>query len=109
MVSANGGILEKLSRADDFITGKQGELLCSITAASPVSLLFHSLRLAAHLIAQPDVVARKDMVILELGSGSGFLGAVVARLVRTAQIHLTDRDGIVLDHLRRTIDQSEYH
>lgn len=77
------------------------------SAASLLSTQDLSLRLAAHLIVEPQDVARKDMVILELGSGSGFLGSVVAKLAPTAHIHLTDRDGIVLDHLQRTINCSK--
>jgi hypothetical protein len=67
-----------------------------------------SLRLAAHLVARPEILARKDIVILELGSGSGFLGAVLAKQAEQAHFHLTDRDGIVLEYLQRTIDKSEW-
>lgn len=47
------------------------------------------------------------MQILELGSGVGLLGTVIAKQATQAEIHLTDLDGIVLDHLRETIDKSE--
>lgn len=67
-----------------------------------------SLRLAAHLVAQPEILAQTGMVVLELGSGSGFLGALLSKQAEQAHIHLTDRDGIVLKYLERTVNRSEW-
>ena len=66
-----------------------------------------SLRLAAHVVVSPHIWQRNNTYILELGSGTGFLGLVCARLIDTmphtdAQLYLTDLEGQVLDRLHET-------
>nr|CDI53460.1 conserved hypothetical protein [Melanopsichium pennsylvanicum 4] len=66
------------------------------------------LRLAAHLIKEPSVVTAPGTRVLELGSGAGFVGAVVATQqalsgnvdVRT---YLTDMPGQVITRARDTL------
>lgn len=96
-------------------------------------MLAFSLRLAAHLLADPKLITAERTRILELGSGAGLLGCVCAKLqqsgssqargqlvdtdVKSArerggqdshpQIWMTDVPGQVLDRLEETLELSE--
>jgi hypothetical protein len=80
----------------------------------PRNILMHmscfrdSLRLAAHLLSDPTILARRGLRILELGSGSGLLGTVLAKEAKDAQVFLTDREGVVLDRLHETVEESQW-
>ncbi|UZJ52024.1 hypothetical protein CBS101457_001344 [Exobasidium rhododendri] len=64
------------------------------------------IRLAAHLLSVPEVLAQPGLRILELGSGSGLLGAILAKEAGRGQVFLTDREGVVLDRLVETIQEN---
>jgi len=71
-----------------------------------------SLRLAAYLVQHPYHCA-KTRRIIELGSGTGFLGLVCARLAcanggQMSNIYLTDLDGQVLERLNDNVRLSTY-
>jgi predicted nicotinamide N-methyase len=59
-----------------------------------------SVRLANHLLAQPDMLAGKR--ILELGSGTGMLSILIAKIqqLRSGSLIATDHDEAVLCRLR---------
>lgn len=68
-----------------------------------------SLRLAEQILAEPDLLRPR---VLELGSGSGFLGLFAASLQScrgsdTSSIVLTDFDELVLDKLEENVGLSE--
>ena len=72
-----------------------------------------SLRLAAHLTAQFSQICHPQARILELGSGTGFLGLVCSRLFHTRSgprtdfpLVLTDVEGQVLSRLQETVNLS---
>ena len=67
-----------------------------------------SLRLAAHLLVDREILLDRDISILELGSGSGLLGTIVAKECGSkSKVTLTDIDGVVLSQLQKTVDRSE--
>ncbi|WFC98783.1 hypothetical protein MYAM1_001515 [Malassezia yamatoensis] len=67
-----------------------------------------SYRLGAYLIENQRHLKADASTFLELGSGSGFLGMVLARLIRgsAARVALTDLEGNVLERLSETIQLS---
>lgn len=72
-----------------------------------------SLCLAAYLAGSPHIVSEQQC-ILEIGSGTGLLGLVVAQLLRSytsknTQLYLTDLEGQVLDRLHESAHMSTLH
>lgn len=69
--------------------------------------LASSLRLAAHILSKRELITQPGLRVLELGSGSGLLGTMLAKEATDARVHLTDLEGVVLDRLSETIEESE--
>lgn len=72
-----------------------------------------SLCLAAYLAGSSHVIAEQPC-ILEIGSGTGLLGLVVAQLLRyygskQTQLYLSDLEGQVLDRLHESAHMSTFH
>lgn len=63
-----------------------------------------SYRLGAYIVQEQNQWQSDNTRVLELGSGSGFLGMVCARLLQgsQAELYLTDLEGSVLDRLHET-------
>lgn len=97
------------SADERLVAGKRGEAAQGSSSAFK-SAESHctgpSLRLAAHLLARPESI-QGDLRILELGSGSGLLGILIAKEAPQSQVHLTDLDGVVLERLHDAVEESE--
>ncbi|WFD42871.1 hypothetical protein MPSI1_001521 [Malassezia psittaci] len=96
---------------DDFVLGKSASIILHeegvaiSQGTTGLKTWEASYRLGAYLIESQEQLQPEATAFLELGSGSGFLGMVLARLVgcSAARIALTDLEGNVLERLSETI------